>query len=522
MHGNRETSEPLTPNDGGVGRTVKAASRTTVANGSEESDGLIVPKKRTNKSLGPPGDAEPVEGSGSTKGNALEPKAYRTPSRKRESLGLQGVRYTAKHGGKDVRFTTLLHHVNVELLRQGFYALKRKAKPGVDGQTWQMYETELEVRLLDLHGRIHRGSYRPKPSRRVYIPKGDGRERPLGIASLEDKIVQRAVKTVLECIYEADFKAFSYGFRPGRRQHDALDALSVGMYRRKVNWVLDADIRGFFDHLDHGWLMKFMEHRLADRRVLALIQKWLDAGVLEDGEWSRAEAGAPQGSVISPILSNVFLHYVLDLWIERWRKKEATGDVIVVRYADDFVVGFQHEQDGQRCLSALKSRLDQFGLALHEQKTRLIEFGRYASTRRRSRGESKPETFDFLGFTHQCSVSRRGWFDIRRTTIAKRMRATLSRIKQKLRQRMHQPIETQGRWLRRVIQGWFNYHGIPGNQDMLDRFQTEIGRMWLRVLRRRSQRGRCGWNWSRMRKRIRYWFPKVRSYHPYPLQRLHV
>ncbi len=333
--------------------------------------------------------------------------------------------------------------MNVDLLRDSYYALKRQAAPGVDGVTWQEYETGLEGRLTDLHNRVHRGAYRAQPSRRVYIPKADGRQRPLGIAALEDKIVQQAVVTILNQIYEVDFKGFSYGFRPGRSPHQALDALTVGIQRKRVNWVLDADIRGFFDNMSHEWTMKFVEHRVADRRILRLIQKWLKAGVSEDGQWSESKVGTPQGAVVSPLLANVYLHYVFDLWIEAWRQKVATGDVIVVRYADDLVVGFENRTEAERFLEAFRERLAKFGLELHPEKTRLIEFGRFAAQDREKRGEGKPETFTFLGFTHYCGKRRsNGAFIVWRKTAKKRMVAKLQAIKAELRLRMHERMPT--------------------------------------------------------------------------------
>ena len=484
---------------------------------SRESDGPIVPEKRANKA-GPKAAAESVEGRGSTKGNATRTLLAPDTVPGKRGMGLWGVREAAKRD-KKMRFTALLHHVNPELLRASFFELKRQAAPGVDGMTWHEYGRNLEERLDDLHGRIHRGAYRAQPSKRAWIPKADGRQRPLGIAALEDKIVQQAVKTVLEQIYEEDFLGFSYGFRPGRSCHNALDALWVGIAHRKVNWVLDADIRGFFDNIDHEWLLRFVEHRIADRRILRLIRKWLKAGVSEDGQWSRTTVGTPQGSVISPLLANVFLHYVFDLWANQWRKRYARGSVIMVRYADDFVVGFQDRGDAERFLRELRSRFEQFGLQLHPDKTRLIEFGRYAAERRAERGLGKPETFDFLGFTHYCGTTRKGTFTIKRKSIAKRMRAKLQEIKQQLRQRMHDAVADVGGWLRSVVQGWFNYHAVPGNSACLDQFRTQVQRLWRRVLRSRSQKGRC-WTWERMRRLIDRWLPNARILHPYPEQRL--
>ena len=478
--------------------------------------------KRTNEGAQvPEGNHTPEESREKrppAKGNHCQPTMTGTQSPEPMVNGLARIREAAKRDRK-MRFTALLHHVNPELLRASYFELKRQAAPGVDGMTWHEYGRNLEERLDDLHGRIHRGAYRAQPSKRAWIPKADGRQRPLGIAALEDKIVQQAVKTVLEQVYEEDFLGFSYGFRPGRSCHNALDALWVGIAHRKVNWVLDADIRGFFDNIDHEWMLKFVEHRIADRRILRLIRKWLKAGISEDGQWSRTTVGTPQGSVISPILANVFLHYVFDLWANQWRKRSARGSVIMVRYADDFVVGFQDRGDAERFLRELRSRFERFGLQLHPDKTRLIEFGRYAAERRAEHGLGKPETFNFLGFTHYCGTTRKGMFTIKRKSIAKRMRAKLQEIKQRLRQRMHEAVVDVGGWLRSVVQGWFNYHAVPGNSVCLNQFRTQVQRLWRRVLRSRSQKGRC-WTWLRMGRLIHRWLPTARILHPYPEQRL--
>jgi group II intron reverse transcriptase/maturase len=415
---------------------------------------------------------------------------------------------------KQERFTALLHHVTVELLRESFQALRKNAAPGVDGVTWREYETGLEDRLTDLHSRVHRGRYRAQPARRAYIAKADGRKRPLGIAALEDKIVQQAVVTVLNQIYEADFQDFSYGYRPGRDSHQALDALNVGLQRRRVNWVLDADIKGFFDHLDQEWLMKFIGHRIADNRVLRLIQKWLKAGVLEEGVWSETEVGTSQGAVVSPLLANVCLHYVFDLWIKDWRGKKAGGDVIVVRYADDLVVGFQDRAEAEQFLKEFRERLAKFGLEIHPEKTRLIEFGRLAASGRRKRGEGKPETFTFLGFTHYCGTNSKGHFVIWRRTAAKRMRAKLQAIKQELRRKMHEPVALVGAWLKRVATGYYRYHAVPGNQPVLRRFRDRLCGCWRHVLRRRSQRRKPVWD--RLRPIFDQWIPRPQTLHPYP------
>ena len=519
LHGNRETPA-ISSAGGGEERSDKAQGRTADAHVAGESDGPLVPEKRANKA-GPTAAAESVEGRGSTKGNARQATAGRTQGREPASRGLWGVREAARRD-KTMRFTALLHHVTPELLRASYFALKRQAAPGVDGITWQQYGRDLEARLADLHERIHRGSYRAKPSKRAWIPKADGRQRPLGIAALEDKVVQQAVKTVLEQVYEEDFLGFSYGFRPRRGCHDALDALWVGLTERKVNGVLDADIRGFFDAIDHGWLMKFLEHRIADRRILRLMRKWLRAGVSEDGEWSRTTVGTPQGAVSSPLAAKVFLHYVFDLWVQQWRARQARGEVIAVRYADDFVMGFQHRDDAERCLQALRARLAKFGLELPPEKTRLIEFGRFAAQQRARRGEGKPETFNFLGFTHLCGKTRKGTFTIQRRSIAKRLRAKLQEIKQQLRLQMHGRVAVVGKWLRSVVQGWFNYHAVPGNYPSLDQFLTQVKRLWLRILRRRSQRGRHRWHWARFDRLVRRWLPRPKILHPYPNVRFRV
>jgi RNA-directed DNA polymerase len=430
------------------------------------------------------------------------------------SQGLDGVRKAAKER-KQERFTALLHHLNVDLLRESFYALQRKASPGIDGITWAEYETGLEDRLVDLHSRVHRGAYRAKPSRRVFIPKADGRQRPLGVAALEDKIVQQAVVAILNQIYEVDFKGFSYGFRPGRSPHQALDALTVGIQRKRVNWVLDADIRGFFDNLSHEWTMKFIEHRVADRRILRLIRKWLKAGVSEDGQWSETKLGTPQGAGASPLLANVYLHYLFDLWADVWRRKVAKGDVIVVRYADDLVMGFQHRTEAERFLKEFRERLAKFGLELHPDKTRLIEFGRFAARDRKARGEGKPETFIFLGFTHYCGQRHKsGTFTVGRITAKKRMVAKLKAIKAELQRRMHDRMAEVGAWLRKVVLGYYQYHAVPGNTTQLRIFKLRVCRLWQSVLLRRSQRAKM--RWERFTPVLNRWIPPPRVLHPYP------
>jgi RNA-directed DNA polymerase len=440
-----------------------------------------------------------------------------TQSRVAVSQGLHGVRETAQRD-QGLRFTTLLHHVNEKLLLDSFQLLKKEAAPGVDGVRWSEYEQGVEERIRDLHGRVHRGAYRAQPSRRVYIPKPDGRQRPLGIAALEDKIVQQAVVTVLTQIYEEDFLGFSYGFRPGRGAHDALDALTAGIVMKRVNWILDADIRGFFDNISHEKLVELVERRIADPRILRLIQKWLKAGVSEEGQWSETKVGTPQGAVISPLLANIYLHYVLDEWVREWRGRYANGDVIMVRYADDFVLGFQHRKEAERFLEQLRGRLAEYGLELHSDKTRLIRFGRFAAEDRKREGAGKPETFDFLGFTHICgTIWKSGKFTVHRKTVGKRMTAKLKSIAAKLRERRHDPIEQTGIWLQQVVRGYFNYHAVPGNQSRLDRFRRAIVRYWRFTLRRRSQRSR--WTWERVETLANHYLPPPKILHPYPMAR---
>jgi len=436
--------------------------------------------------------------------------------------GLERIRQASKRD-KGMRFTNLLHHVTVGALEDAYRSLKRSASPGVDGVTWEEYGEDVVVRLIDLHDRVHGGRYRAQPSKRAWIPKADGTKRPLGIAALEDKIVQLAVSRILSAIYEEDFAGFSYGFRPGRGQHDALDAVWVGITERKVNWIVDADITGFFDALDHEWLMKFMEHRVADPRILRLLRQWLRAGVSESGEWSQTKVGTPQGAVISPLLANVYLHYVLDLWVKWWRSQSDVGDVIIVRYADDFIVGFQRETDARRFLHDLQERLAKFALTLHPDKTRLIEFGRFAQSNRRERGAGKPETFNFLGFTHRCAKRRSdGSFTVIRTTMAKRLGATVQRIGQALKANRSLPIVEQGTWLRSVVRGWLNYHAVPGNSMAIHQFRDRVVDAWRRALSRRSQTARAGTTWIIMRKLADTFLPPARILHPYPNQRLGV
>jgi len=490
-----------------------------MTNGPGKSDRPVVPEKSSNNA-GPPA-TEGIEGRGLAKGNLRQQNASRTPSRNDAPSALERVRQAAKQDRK-LRFTALLHHIyNLETLRLAYFSLKKEASPGVDGETWRHYGEQLEGNLQDLSERLKRGAYRAKPVRRVYIPKADGRQRPLGVTALEDKLVQRAAVEVLNAIYEPDFLGFSYGFRPGRSQHQALDALYTGLLTRKVNWVLDLDIKGFFDGLSHEWLVKFIEHRIADRRVVRLIQKWLNAGVLEDGKRIRVEEGTPQGGSASPLLANIYLHYVFDLWVQAWRQKQAHGDVIVVRYADDIVVGFKSKADADRFWAELAERMRKFNLELHPEKTRLLEFGPFAMDNRQRRGEGKPETFNFLGFTHICVKKRsNGMYTVLRQTIRKRLQAKLNEVKAELQRRMHLPIPEVGKWLQAVVRGHIRYYGVPLNQPALYLFRFQVGRLWFRTLSRRSHKGRL--LWDRMRRLITRWLPLPTVCHPYPLRRMGV
>jgi len=518
-HGSRET--PATSASSmEADRSEKARCHKSDMHVAGESDSSIVPKKPANKGSVPL-FAESAEGRELTEENTKQSLLDRTQRRNADgtpfvprSRGLWGVREAARKDRK-LRFTSLLHHLTPELLRASFFDLKKQAAAGVDDETWHDYARDFERRIDDLHGRIHRDAYRAKPSKRTYIPKADGKMRPLGIAALEDKIVQQAARTVLECIYEQDFLGFSYGFRPGRSQHRALDALYVGITKRKVNWIIDADIRGFFDNINHEWMLKFLEHRIADPRMLRLLKKWLRAGVSEDGQWSPTKIGTPQGAVISPLLGNVFLHYVLDLWIHDWRQRQAQGEVTIVRYADDFVIGFREESDARRCLAALQERFAKFGLELHPEKTRLIEFGRYAESRRAKRGDGPPETFDFLGFTHISGKTRRGDFTIHRKTSRKKFQAKLRELTTELTRRIHADLTEVGAWLQSVLRGWYQYYAVPGNYARLRQFRETLQDQWLRTLRRRSQRGRR-LNWSKFSVLSKRWLPTPKILHPYP------
>ena len=480
----------------------------------EKSDTAVVAVKPTNKA-----GATAAEPRAGTKRNAGEQSTHRTLSRVRVTQALDRVRQAARQRKKE-KLTALLHHLSIDLFREAFLALKRDAAPGVDDLTWRAYAADLERNLTDLHARVHRGPYRALPSRRTYIPKADGRQRPLAVAALEDKIVQRATVAVLNSIYEEEFLGFSYGFRPKRGQHDALDALVVGITRKRVSFVLDADVRSFFDEVSQSWLVRFVGHRIADPRIVRLIQKWLKAGVLEDGVVTVSDKGTGQGSVISPLLANVYLHYVFDLWADRWRRREATGDVIIVRYADDIVVGFEHEADARRFWDAMQKRFEEFALSLQPDKTRLIEFGRHAAARRGKAGLGKPETFNFLGFTFICGRSRSGKFLIKRKSRRDRMRARLKEIKEELQRRRHQPIPEQGKWLAQVVRGYFAYHAVPTNSASIRAFRHYVVDLWRRSLSRRSQRGRV--TWQRIKQIADDLLPRARILHPWPQQRFAV
>jgi RNA-directed DNA polymerase len=488
-----------------------------VMNEREKSDSVIVAMKPANKAE--PSAAEPAERRTETEGNAGQQSTRRAQDRESVSQALSRVRKVAKERKKE-KFTTLFHHLDVPMLRMAFFALKKDAAPGVDGVTWEAYEADLDPRIEDLHSRLHRGAYRAQPARRRFIPKPDGRQRPLAVVALEDKIVQRATAAVLGVVYEEEFLGFSYGFRPKRSQHDALDALMVGISGTRVSFVLDADIRSFFNEVSQEWLVRFVQHRIGDPRIVRLIQKWLKAGVLEDGEQVVSEKGTGQGSVISPLLANVYLHYVFDLWADRWRRRKATGNMVMVRYADDIVVGFERETDAQLFREEMRERLRQFSLTLHPEKTRLIEFGRHAATNRVKRGLGKPETFNFLGFTLMCGKSRRGRFLLKRKTRRDRMRAKLQEVKETLLRQRHRPIPKQGEWLGQVVTGFFAYHAVPTNGPAIGAFRYRVITFWHTALRRRSQKD-CV-TWARMKKLADEWLPMPRILHPWPSERFAV
>jgi len=485
-------------------------------NGCRKSDKFVVPRKSSNKpdNVG----AERMEGRDLPKENKKQQNTLRTQSRESVLNELLLIHHKAKTD-KKLRFTALMHHIyNIDMLKLSYLEIKRDAAPGVDNETWVTYGRGLEENLQNLSERLRCGTYKAKAVRRVYIPKTDGKLRPLGVTALEDKIVQRAAVAVLNSIYETDFLEFSYGFRPKCNQHQALDALYIEMYTKKVNYVFDADIRDFFNKINREWLVKLIEHRIADKRVVRLIQKWLNAGILEEGKIIYNEQGTPQGSSASPLLANVFLHYIYDLWVQQWRKTKARGDVIVVRFADDTVVGFQYESDAKQFQEDLNERLQKFGLELHPDKTRLIEFGRFAAENRKKRNEGKPETFTFLGFTHICGRTKeKGKFTIWRHTIKKKMQAKLREIKTELKKRMHLSIHEVGQWLKAVVTGHNRYYGVPGNYESMHHFRHAIGQLWKHSLERRSQKGNI--TWEKMGKLLDRWLPQPQIYHKYPNER---
>jgi group II intron reverse transcriptase/maturase len=492
--------------------------------GLEKSDDQIVPRIWPNKQRW----AEAMEERGSRKENMDNPNTSHTqrctsspenieyPELAEVPSGIARVRQAAIRD-KDLKFTTLIHHITPRLMRRCFRAINRSAAPGVDGVIWEEYEENLQNNILALHQKVQSGGYKASPNLRRYIPKPDGRKRPLGIATLEDKIVQRAYVEVVSAIYEVDFSEHSHGFRPGRNCHDALDELYIDITQHKVSWILDADIQGFFDAINHDWMIRFLEHRIADKRMIRLTQKWLKAGILEEGERKNSEIGSPQGGSASPFLANVYLHYALDLWVEV-QKAKARGEVHFVRYADDFVLGFQYKDDAVRFLELLKARLGKFGLALNLDKTRLIEFGRFAAENRRKRGEKKPETFDFLGFTHSCSLTLANRkFKLLRKTISKRLKGKLKELGKELRRRINWSIKEVGKWLRRVVTGCYNYYAIHDNLDTLGRFRFLLGGRWMKLVRRRSHKRKM--TWAKFVKIIDYWLPLPKVLHPYPNER---
>ena len=483
----------------------------------EKSDRDVVAVKPANKEP----SAELLERRCLPEGNLRDSTTHHAQKWGRVHQGIERVREFVKRNPKE-KLTTLLHHINEESLKVAYHALKRDASPGEDHVTWEGYGADLDRNIADLCTRVHRGSFRATPSRRVNIPKPDGGTRPLGIAALEDKIVQTAlVKCILEPIYEHEFCGFSYGFRPGRSAHEALDALAYVIERRQVNYVVDADIRKFFDTVDQEWLIRFLEHRIADKRVLRLIMKFLKAGVMEDGNWQESERGTPQGAVISPILANIYLHYVLGLWLKSLRKsRKIGGESYIVRCADDFVVRFQYKVEAERFLQDLRVRLEKFGLSLHPDKTRLIEFGREAERNRRERGEGRLKTFDFLGFTHYCRKTRSGRFGLGRKPIAKRMARFLKRIREELIRRMHHSLHATGKWLGQVLNGWLNYYAVPWSYPSLRRCYKCLKWIWLCTLRRRSQKDRTTWAQVSLLSE-RYW-PKLKIRHDWPARRFAV
>jgi RNA-directed DNA polymerase len=495
----------------------KASGHNAAMHAGEKSDSVILPEKLPNKAECRGGNGGKDAGQGKCGREKRAPDTVAGPSAPSD---LDRIRHVAKKDSK-AKFTALMHHVyDIERLRRAYRSLERKAAAGVDGVTWQSYGENLEARLTDLSERLRRGAYRAKPVRRAWIPKTDGRLRPLGVPTLEEKLVQTAVVEVLNAVYEPEFLGFSYGFRPGRSQHQALDALAAAIHSKKVGWVLDLDIRDFFGTLRHEWLVRFIEHRIADQRLVRLIRKWLSAGVLGDGRITRSEEGTVQGGSVSPLLANIYLHYVMDLWVQHWRKHQADGDVIVVRFADDGVLGFEWRHEAERFLEELKARLGKFGLTVHPEKTRLLEFGRFAASNRALSGKGRPETFQFLGFTHIVGRTSTGRFAVTRKTARPRLIAKLKAIKTELRHRHNAKLPELGRYLRSVVLGHFRYYGVPGNLKALNCFRVNVSRIWKAFLERRSQRTRV--TWERMTRLIDKWLPKPIAYHPYPLTRFSV
>ena len=476
---------------------------------SEESDADMVPEKSAKTWVMP---VESTEGRSAAEGKSVSRNAPRAQDREGAPTQVERIGQRAKER-KGERFENLLSAIKAPLLKEAYQRLRKDAASGVDAVTWEEYGEALDVRVLDLQDRIHRGSYHPQPVRRVHIPKGDS-TRPLGIPTLEDKVVQQAARMVLEPIYEREFLGFSYGYRPRRSPHKALTAVAE-LISRKTSWVLDADIRSFFDTIDHEWMRQFIEHRIGDKRMVRLLMKWLHAGVMEDGKLHEVEAGTPQGGIISPLLANLYLHYVLDLWVNQWRKRHARGEVYIVRYADDLVMGFQYEQDARAMREALATRLAKFGLELHSEKTRVIRFGRFALEGARAEGRRRPETFDFLGFTHIAGTSRHGKFLLKRRTSRKKRKAKLALLSEEIRARRHWPLRAQHKWLARVLHGHYRYYGVPTNSLALHQFRERVRVTWHRQLQRRSQRAH--WNRAQLTKFEKHFpLPPPRLHHPWP------
>lgn len=481
----------------------------SVGRASEESDAGMVPEKSAKTRVTP---VESMEGRPAAEGKSALRNAPRAQDREGALTQVERIGQRAKEK-KGERFENLLSAIKAPLLKEAYQRLRKDAASGVDEVTWKEYGEALDARVHDLQDRIHRGSYHPQPVRRVHIPKGTG-TRPLGIPTLEDKVVQQAARMVLEPIYEREFMGFSYGYRPGRSPHKALTAVAE-LISRKTSWVLDADIRSFFDTIDHEWMKQFIEHRIGDKRMVRLLMKWLHAGVLEDGELHEVKAGTPQGGIISPLLANLYLHYVLDLWANQWRKRHARGEVYIVRYADDLVMGFQYEQDARAMREALATRFAKFGLELHPDKTRVIRFGRFALEGAKSEGRTRPETFDFLGFTHIASVARNGKFLLKRRTSRKKRKAKLMLLREAIRERRHEPVRAQHKWLASVLQGHYRYYGVPTNSLALKQFREQVRVTWHRQLQHRSQR--AAWSRVQLAKFEKHFpLPSPRIHHPWP------